>query len=92
MCIRDRKISDQWRDEAFRQADFLDGIGIGQRQIEIAREHIENLSIQAFFVKTSRYTFVNASRTVEYTLHALLEKLQSGQPGKPAGGAGKRLR
>ncbi|WP_156324716.1 DUF1798 family protein, partial [Bacillus sp. FJAT-27245] len=32
-----KKISDQWRDEAFRQADFLDGIGIGQRQIEIAR-------------------------------------------------------
>ncbi|WP_409270442.1 DUF1798 family protein [Neobacillus sp. SCS-31] len=87
-----KKVSDRWREEAAKQDGFLSGIGITQRQIEMAAEHIEKLSIQAFFVKTSRYTFVNSSRTVEFTLHDLIEKLRHSQAGKPAGGAGDHLR
>ncbi|WP_316569822.1 DUF1798 family protein [Neobacillus sp. YIM B06451] len=87
-----KRASDRWREEASRQAEFLSGVGITQRQIEMAAEHIEKLSIQAFFVKTSRYTFVNSSRTVDFTLHDLMEKLRRSQPSEPAGGAGDRLR
>lgn len=87
-----KKTCDEWKAEAYRQAQFLKEAGIGHRQIESACEHIEKLSIQAFFVKTSRYTFVNSSRTVEYTLNALMGKLRGRQTGEPAGGAGNDLR
>ncbi|WP_059170924.1 DUF1798 family protein [Bacillus sp. FJAT-27445] len=68
--------NDAWKEEATRQAGFILGEGISTRQIELAHEHIERLSIQAFFVKTSRKIFLNSSRTVDYTLNSLLEKLE----------------
>ncbi|RDU36384.1 hypothetical protein DRW41_12665 [Neobacillus piezotolerans] len=87
-----KAINDQWKAEAARQSDFLMREGIGQRQLETAGEHIEKLSIQAYFVKTSRYTFINSSRTVEYTLQSLMSKLETSQNGEPAGEAGDWLR
>jgi hypothetical protein len=68
-------INDQWKEAALKEAVFLGRNGIASRQIELAHEHIEKLSIQAFFVKTSRYTFINSSRTVDYTLSTVIEKI-----------------
>ncbi|OCA90893.1 hypothetical protein A8F94_03220 [Bacillus sp. FJAT-27225] len=71
-----KEINDQWKEAALRESSFLARNGISIRQIENAHEHIDKLSIQAFFVKTSRYTFINSCRTVEYTLKTILDKLK----------------
>jgi hypothetical protein len=47
------------------------------KQIDTTSEHIENLSIQAFFPNTSRARFLNANRTVEFFLLEILKELES---------------
>jgi hypothetical protein len=46
------------------------------KQIDTTSEHIEQLSIQAFFPKTSRSRFLNANRTVEYFLLEIIKELE----------------
>jgi hypothetical protein len=45
------------------------------KQIDTTLDHIEQLSIQAFFPKTSRSRFINANRTVEYFLMEIMKEL-----------------
>ncbi|MEW9049866.1 MAG: DUF1798 family protein [Neobacillus sp.] len=47
------------------------------KQIDTTAEHIEQLSIQAFFPKTSRSIFLNTQRTVDFFLHEVLKELDS---------------
>jgi Bacterial domain of unknown function (DUF1798) len=47
------------------------------KQIDTTAEHIEQLSIQAFFPKTSRSRFLNTNRTVEFFLLEVLKELES---------------
>jgi len=49
---------------------------IHPKQIVTTLEHIEQLSIQAFFPKTSKSRFLNANRTVEYFLLEILKELE----------------
>lgn len=65
----------KWKEIASEHAAFLSREGISPKQIEMVNEHLDRLAIQAFYVKTSRYTFMNSSRTVEYTLQKILEKV-----------------
>jgi NADH:ubiquinone oxidoreductase subunit len=46
------------------------------KQIDTTLEHLEQLSIQAFFPKTSRSRFLNTNRTVEYFLLEILKELE----------------
>ena len=46
------------------------------KQITTTSEHIDQLSIQAFFPETSRSRFLNANRTVEYFLLEILKELR----------------
>lgn len=46
------------------------------KQIDTTIEHIEQLSIQAFFPKTSRSRFINANRTVEFFLLEIVKELK----------------
>ncbi len=45
-------------------------------QLESVSEHIERLSIQAFFPETSRSRFLNAQRTVEYFLTETISQMK----------------
>ncbi|OLS40275.1 DUF1798 family protein [Bacillus sp. MRMR6] len=45
------------------------------KQIDTTTEHIEQLSIQAFFPKTSRSIFLNTQRTVDFFLREVLKEL-----------------
>ncbi|SDL93609.1 DUF1798 family protein [Bacillus sp. OK048] len=49
---------------------------IHPKQIDTTLEHIEQLSIQAFFPKTSRSRFLNTNRTVEYFLVEIVKELK----------------
>lgn len=46
------------------------------KQIDTTLDHIDLLSIQAFFPKTSRSRFLNANRTVEYFLLEIVKELE----------------
>ncbi|MFP7297879.1 DUF1798 family protein [Neobacillus niacini] len=46
------------------------------KQINTTFEHLEQLSIQAFFPKTSRARFLNAHRTVEFFLLEVVKELE----------------
>jgi hypothetical protein len=46
------------------------------KQIDTTLEHIDQLSIQAFFPKTSRSRFINANRTVEFFLLEIVKELE----------------
>lgn len=46
------------------------------KQIDTTLDHIEQLSLQAFFPKTSRSRFINANRTVEYFLSEIVKELE----------------
>ncbi|MEH7176641.1 DUF1798 family protein [Neobacillus vireti] len=46
------------------------------KQIDSTSEHMEQLSIQAFFPKTSRSRFLNANRTVEFFLLEVIKELE----------------
>lgn len=46
------------------------------KQIDTTLEHIDQLSIQAFFPKTSRSRFLNANRTVEFFLLEIVKELE----------------
>ncbi|MDQ1001760.1 hypothetical protein QFZ28_002160 [Neobacillus niacini] len=46
------------------------------KQIDTTLDHIDQLSIQAFFPKTSRSRFLNANRTVEFFLLEIVKELE----------------
>ncbi|WP_342432095.1 DUF1798 family protein [Neobacillus sp. FSL H8-0543] len=46
------------------------------KQIGTTSDHLEQISIQAFFPKTSRTRFLNANRTVEFFLLEILKELE----------------
>jgi Bacterial domain of unknown function (DUF1798) len=46
------------------------------KQVETTADHIEQMSIQAFFSKTSKSRFLNANRTVDFFLTELLKELE----------------
>jgi hypothetical protein len=46
------------------------------KQIDTTLDHLEQLSIQAFFPKTSKSRFLNANRTVEFFLLEILKELE----------------
>jgi hypothetical protein len=49
---------------------------IHMKQIETTSDHLEQISIQAFFPKTSRTRFINANRTVEFFLLEIINELE----------------
>ena len=46
------------------------------KQIDTTLDHIDQLSIQAFFPKTSRSRFLNTNRTVEFFLLKIVKELE----------------
>lgn len=46
------------------------------KQVETTIDHIEQMSIQAFFSKTSKSRFLNANRTVDFFLAELLKVVE----------------
>lgn len=49
---------------------------LNQHQADSVSEHIERLSIQAFYPETSRSRFLNAHRTVDYFLNEVLNHIK----------------
>ena len=70
-----KEINDEWKEIAKvwvseAKPDYLSSI-----QINTASDHIEIISIQAFFTQTSKKRFLDSAKSVKYILQTLLDSL-----------------
>lgn len=70
-----KEINDEWKEMAKvwvseAKPDYLSSI-----QINTASDHIEIISIQAFFTQTSKKRFLDSAKSVKYILQTLLDSL-----------------
>ncbi len=70
-----KEINDEWKEMAKAwvseaKPDYLSSI-----QINTASDHIELISIQAFFTQTSKKRFLDSAKSVKYILQTLLDLL-----------------
>ncbi|WP_400241946.1 YppE family protein [Niallia sp. JL1B1071] len=72
-----KQINDEWKELAKTwvseaKPDYLNTI-----QINTASDHIEIISIQAFFTQTSKKRFLDSVKSVKYILQTLLDALKA---------------
>ncbi|MBX9972787.1 YppE family protein [Cytobacillus firmus] len=68
-----KSINDRWKEEALKWIGIHNPRNLYPQQIESASEHIEMVSIQAFFPETSKTRFINYVNSAEYVLKQLLK-------------------
>ncbi|MDM5229435.1 YppE family protein [Cytobacillus sp. NJ13] len=68
-----KSINDRWKEEALKWIGIHNPRNLYPQQIESAAEHIEMVSIQAFFPETSKTRFINYVNSAEYVLKQLLK-------------------
>jgi len=74
---RIKDLNEEWKEMAKlwvqkSKPDYLNGI-----QINTASDHIEIISIQAFFAQTSKKRFLDSAKSVKYILQTLLDALKA---------------
>ncbi len=67
-------INDAWKIAMKNWLPKINHKHLHLKQIDTTSEHIDQLSIQSFFPKTSKTRFLNAHRTVEYFLEEILKE------------------
>ncbi|MEH7303485.1 DUF1798 family protein [Neobacillus drentensis] len=70
-------INDQWKQAMKKWLSAADLKHLHLKQIDTTSDHIDQLSIQAFFPETSKTRFINSHRTVEYFLQEILKELKN---------------
>ncbi|MEH7085618.1 DUF1798 family protein [Neobacillus drentensis] len=71
-----KDINDRWKLAMKKWLSDSNHKHLHLKQIDTTSEHIDQLSIQAFFPETSKTRFINANRTVEYFLLEILKELK----------------
>ncbi|WP_251554131.1 DUF1798 family protein [Neobacillus muris] len=71
-----KSLKDEWAEMAKEWMEKESPKHIHRKQIDIASEHMDRISIQAFFPGTSKAMFLNANRTIEYFLTELIKELR----------------
>ena len=71
-----KEVNDQWKALMKQWLSEKNYKHLHLKQIDTTFEHIEQLSIQSFFPKTSRARFLNSNRTVEFFLVEVLKELK----------------
>ncbi|WML40335.1 DUF1798 family protein [Neobacillus sp. OS1-2] len=69
-------ITNQWKNAMKMWLSGSNHKHLHLKQIETTAEHIEQLSVQAFFPKTSKSRFLNSGRTVEYFLLEVIKEVK----------------
>lgn len=70
-------VNDQWKEKMKKWLKMDIRKHLHLKQIDTTSEHIELLSIQCFFPKTSQSRFLNANRTVEFFLLEVLKEIKN---------------
>lgn len=76
-----KSINDRWKEEAREWVSIHKPRNLYSQQIESASEHIEMVSIQAFFPETSRTRFINYVNSAVYVLKQLIILLSDEKKG-----------
>lgn len=71
-----RSINGEWKKGMKNWLALSNHKHLHLKRIDTTSEHIEQLSIQAFFPETSRTRFLNAHRTVEFFLQEVLKEVK----------------
>ncbi|MBO0958193.1 DUF1798 family protein [Neobacillus sp. MM2021_6] len=69
-------ITNQWKNAMKKWLSGSNHKHLHLKQIDTTAEHIEQLSVQAFFPKTSKSRFLNSGRTVEYFLLEVIKEVK----------------
>ncbi|AND41196.1 MULTISPECIES: YppE family protein [Cytobacillus] len=68
-----KSINERWKEEALEWIGIHKPRNLYPQQIESAAEHIELVSIQAFFPETSKTRFINYVNSAVYVLKQLIK-------------------
>lgn len=71
-----QSVSDKWSPLMRNWLNEYEQKNLHLKQIDTTIEHLNQLSIQAFFPKTSKSRFLNTNRTVEFFLLEVLKELE----------------
>lgn len=71
-----KEVNEEWKDMMKKWLSSSSPGHIHLKQIDSISDHIEKLSIQAFFPETSKSRFINTHRTVDYFLQEVLNTLE----------------
>jgi len=71
-----KEINDEWKIAMKKWLSLSTHKHLHLKQIDTTSEHIEQLSIQAFFSETSKTRFLNSQRTVEYFLQEIIKEVK----------------
>lgn len=71
-----KAINDEWKRAMTKWLSVTDHKHLHLKQIATTSEHIEQLSIHAFFSETSRKRFLDTHRTVEFFLQEILKEVK----------------
>ncbi|PLR80448.1 DUF1798 domain-containing protein [Bacillus canaveralius] len=70
-----KELNDRWKNEAILWLIETAPKNLHRNQIETTSDHIEIISIQAFFPQTSRKRFIDQFQSVKYVLENILVHL-----------------
>ncbi|MBS4190995.1 YppE family protein [Bacillus sp. FJAT-49705] len=76
-------INDKWKNEAIKWVIATRPKNLYPQQIESTHEHLETISVQAFFPETSRSRFKNLVASSNYVLNQMLQLLLIEEMGSP---------
>ncbi|WP_445492253.1 YppE family protein [Niallia sp. 03133] len=70
-----KHINDEWRELAKYWVMEKKPVYLNSAQIFSASDHMEIISIQAFYPETSKKRFIDAAKSVQYILQVLLDEM-----------------
>ncbi|PLR77178.1 DUF1798 domain-containing protein [Bacillus sp. V3-13] len=72
-----KELNDNWKQEAIAWLKETAPKNLHLNQIEATSDHIEVISVQAFFPQTSRKRFIDQLQSVKYVLANIMAQLDS---------------
>lgn len=74
-----KEVNDAWKNKAYEWIEETRPKNLYTQQIDAAYEHIETVSVQAFFPSTSRSRFNNVMASAKFILNSVILELK-GEP------------
>jgi hypothetical protein len=72
---RVKQLLDQWHSLAINYIQLEQPLYLNENQLITTYDHIEKLSIQCFYPKTSRKLFLNSHRSAQFVLESIILNL-----------------
>jgi hypothetical protein len=67
---------DEWIELAIQWIRKEKPLYMNEKQVQTTYEHLEKMSIQAFYSSTSRKNFLSSLQSAQYVLHSIVNQLE----------------